>query len=121
MKSFEKIENSVRIAISQKSLDGMVGDIHMPRWTGSIIISNGAGWDHVSVAPYKRSITPTWDDMCMIKDICFEDEEWVMQLHPAKSEYVNNMPNCLHLWQPNDGREIPTPPSILTGIKRARR
>lgn len=117
MKSFDEIASNGRIIVAKRASDGLAGEIHMPRWRGTIIASNGAGWNHVSVAPYKHTITPTWDDMCMIKDICFGDEEWVMQLHPAKSEYVNNMPNCLHLWQPNDGRTIPTPPSILTGIK----
>lgn len=31
------------------------------------------------------------------------------QLHPAKSEYVNIHPYCLHLWRPLE-REIPMPP-----------
>lgn len=120
MKSFDEIASNGRIIVGQRALDGISGEIHMPRWTGTIIASNGAGWDHVSVSPYKKSIMPTWDDMCMIKDICFDADEWVVQFHPAHSEYVNNMPNCLHLWRPNDGRTIPTPPSILTGLKGKR-
>ena len=75
-----------------------------------VIASSGGGWEHVSVSPGgKKSRCPTWDEMCAIKDMFFEEEEAVMQLHPAKSEYVNNHPYCLHLWRPLE-REIPLPP-----------
>lgn len=79
------------------------------------IASNGGGWDHVSISPgnHKRKTCPTWEEMCAIKDIFFEPEECVIQFHPAKSEYVNNYPFCLHLWRPNDGRKIPTPPKLF--------
>ena len=117
MKPFGEILKCGRIIGARKAEDGFVAEIHLPRWKGSIVASNGCGWDHVSVSPYKKQIVPSWDDMCMIKDLCFEPEEWVVQFHPAQSEYVNNMPNCLHLWRPNDGREMPTPPAILTGLK----
>lgn len=76
-----------------------------------VIASNGGGWDHVSVTPCnrKRQTCPTWDEMCAIKDMFFEPEEGVVQYHPAKSQYVNNHPYCLHLWKPNNGVEIPFP------------
>lgn len=76
-----------------------------------VIASNGGGWDHVSVTPCnrKRQTCPTWDEMCAIKDMFFEPEEGVVQYHPAKSQYVNNHPYCLHLWRPNNGVEIPFP------------
>lgn len=45
-------------------------------------------------------LIPTWDDMCVLKDIFFDDEEEVYQIHPKKSEYVNLSENCLHLWEP---------------------
>lgn len=80
-----------------------------------VIASNGGGWDHVSVSPcnQKRKSCPTWDEMCAIKDMFFEPEECVMQLHPSKSQYVNNHPYCLHLWRPNSAVKIPTPPRIF--------
>lgn len=65
----------------------------------------------------KKRITPSWDDMCMIKDIFFKDDECAVQYHPPKSEYVNNMPNCLHLWRPLEAT-MPMPRSILVGIKQ---
>jgi hypothetical protein len=55
--------------------------------------------------------------MCAVKDLFWNDEDVVVQFHPAKSTYVNNHPGCLHLWRCTDGREFPTPPEILVGIK----
>ena len=74
-----------------------------------VVASNGGGWEHVSVSHHKRC--PTWDEMCAIKDMFFNPEETVIQYHPAKSQYVNNHPNCLHLWRPLE-QEIPCPPKI---------
>jgi hypothetical protein len=53
--------------------------------------------------------------MAYVKDLCWDAEDVVMQLHPRKSEYVNNHPHVLHLWRPVDV-EIPTPPSIFVGV-----
>lgn len=80
-----------------------------------IIASDGANWEHVSVS-HKTKI-PSWNVMCIVKDMFFEDEEVVMQLHPKKSEYINNCKTCLHLWRPSHEKDkIPTPPKILVGI-----
>ena len=68
-----------------------------------VIVGNGGGWDHVSVSTPTR--TPTWAEMCFIKDLFFKDEEWVMQLHQAKSDYVNLHPNVLHMWRPQTEEE----------------
>ncbi len=116
MKTLEELKECKRLIIQQIGCDGGRGDISIGGWIGSVIWSYGGGWEHVSVSPHKRRITPTWDDMCKVKDIFFRDEECVVQYHPPKSEYVNNMPNCLHLWRPIE-KEIPTPPSIMVGIK----
>lgn len=56
------------------------------------------GWEHVSVSPYGGKM-PTWNDMCLVKDVFWEDEEEVIQIHPKKSKYVNIVDNCLHLWR----------------------
>lgn len=55
--------------------------------------------------------------MHSVKELFWDDEDVVIQFHPKKSEYVNNHAGCLHLWQCIDGRDQPTPPSILVGIK----
>lgn len=85
------------------------------------IVSYGCAeipWEHVSARArdYKGERTPTWDEMCWIKNLFWDDEECVIQYHPPKSDYVNNHPNVLHLWKPV-GIEIPRPPSIAVGIK----
>lgn len=79
-----------------------------------VIASNGDGWEHVSASC--QYLTPTWDEMCVVKALFFTPKEWVIQFHPSESEYVNNHPYCLHLWRPISV-EFPTPPSILTGVK----
>lgn len=117
MKSFDEIVKNNRLAIRCKTMDGFDGLISMPLWTGTIICSIGAGWEHVSVAPTKKRITPSWDDMCMIKDIFWNADEAVIQIHPPKSEYVNNMPNCLHLWRCTY-KEMILPPKILAGVNK---
>lgn len=116
MRSLEEIKACKRIAIFEQTVDGFSGIISMPLWAGTVICSWDF-WDHVSVAPSKKRITPSWDDMCMIKDIFFKDDEAVIQIHPPKDEYVNNMPNCLHLWRWNEG-EMTLPPSFMVGIRK---
>ena len=84
----------------------------------AIIASDGMGWEHVSIHAErgKESCTPYWDEMCQVKSLFWDEEDVVMQLHPKRSEYVNMHPNTLHLWRPT-GATIPTPPSILVGLK----
>ena len=79
-----------------------------------IIAGDGLGWEHVSVSRQDRC--PTWDEMCQVKDIFWDADDCVIQYHPPESEYVNNHPNCLHLWRPV-GVVIPMPPSIMVGFK----
>jgi hypothetical protein len=83
-----------------------------------IIASDGMGWEHVSVHAErgKELATPYWDEMNYVKDLFWDSEDIVMQLHPKKSEYISLHPNTLHLWRPTSA-EIPTPPSILVGWK----
>jgi hypothetical protein len=76
-------------------------------------------WEHVSVSiahkgqPQTR--TPTWQEMCYIKGVFWDDEDCVVQYHPAKNEYVNMHQFVLHLWRPVN-QAIPTPPKIMVGI-----
>lgn len=71
-----------------------------------VIISDGLGWDHVSVSFPDRC--PTWEEMSAIKDMFFEPEECVVQYHPPHSSYKNLHQYCLHLWRPRDA-DIPMP------------
>src|ERR1700722_9587657 len=72
--------------------------------TLNMIASDGAGWDHVSVSLGRRC--PTWDEMCWVKRLWFDDHETVIQYHPAAANYVNNHSFCLHLWRPQTDAEI---------------
>lgn len=77
-----------------------------------VIASDGEGWEHVSVSLPNRC--PTWDEMCRIKGVFWDDEDAVMELHPPRSEWVNNHSYCLHLWRPI-GVEIPLPAQWMVG------
>jgi hypothetical protein len=123
-------------------MDGNNGafDIESPEpgWRLAIIASDGTedigvpealGWEHVSVHAYRpgsqrpRSVTtkpdlvrtPAWKEMVYVKDLFWDAEDVVMQLHPKRSEYINQHPKVLHLWR-SRLREIPTPPPILVGV-----
>ena len=81
-----------------------------------VIASDGMGWEHISVS--RKDRPPLWDEMCQIKNLFWGDEDCVIQYHPPRSQYVNNHPNCLHLWRPI-GIELPMPDSLLVGIREA--
>jgi hypothetical protein len=66
-------------------------------------ISEGGGWDHVSVSLPHRC--PTWEEMCFIKELFFRDDETCFQLHPAKKENISFHPYCLHIWRPQTQEE----------------
>ena len=98
MRSIEEIKKKVKWV---KIIGGGVygTEIALTKGLASVIFGNDeGGWEHVSISPYNKKM-PSWDDMCAIKDIFWEDEEEVIQIHPKKSEYVNIQENCLHLWR----------------------
>jgi len=68
------------------------------------------GWEHVSVSLATR--IPTWDEMCLVKELFWRDDETVLQFHPKKAEYVNFDPHVLHLWK-RDGVDAELPPMQL--------
>lgn len=99
---------------------GNNGAFHLPScengWTLFIICSDQDDWEHVSVHARKGVIirTPSWKEMCFIKDLFWDSEDIIIQYHPKKSEYVNLHPGTLHLWRPIK-QEIPTPPKYMVG------
>lgn len=86
------------------------------------IVSSGSdsesGWEHVSVSLHHRC--PTWKEMARVKSLFWDESETVVQFHPRKSEYVNYMPFCLHLWK-RVGSEYELPPTLLVGPKPGER
>lgn len=98
----------------------------IPRRTLLIIASDGSDalelgisrWEHVSVHVEEsgKQRTPTWGEMCQVKNLFWDEEDAVIQIHPPKSDYVNNHEHVLHLWRPLD-KDLPLPESIMVGIK----
>jgi uncharacterized protein YaaQ len=80
--------------------------------TAFAIASDQGEWEHVSVSMQDRC--PTWDEMCEVKALFWDDEDCVIQYHPPVSQYVNFHPYCLHLWRPTQ-LEFPTPPTYMVG------
>jgi hypothetical protein len=80
------------------------------RTTLTVIASDGLGWEHVSVSTPGR--TPTWEEMCYVKDLFWAEEECVIQYHPPKAVYRNCHQHCLHMWRPV-GAEIPMPDPMM--------
>lgn len=81
-----------------------------------VMATSELGWEHVSVAlPMAVKRCPTWEEMCLVKELFWDPEDAVWQLHPPRSEYVNCHPYCLHLWRPVSV-ELPRPPAALVGV-----
>lgn len=78
-------------------LGGSYYDSISGKWL-NFMFSIQMGWEHLSVS--MPSKTPSWDQMCVMKEIFFEDEEECFEYHPKKSDYVNIHPHCLHIWRP---------------------
>lgn len=79
-------------------------------------VRDSAYWEHVSVSTPDRC--PTWEEMCIVKDLFWSEDELVVQFHPRKIDYVNCHPRTLHLWRPTRHKDkMPTPPTHLVGPK----
>ena len=116
MKDIETIKKNGYLEIEKEGADGFGGTFYdkKSRCKLNFIMSWGAGWEHCSVSMPNRC--PSWEQMCSMKELLWNDDEVCMQLHPAKKDYINNHDYCLHIWKPID-KEIPTPPSIMVGLK----
>lgn len=115
---YTELESRTDFKIISRSFDGGMGLFTKDAMKGMTVIwSYCNGWEHVSIDGKKRM--PDWNEMCMLKDMFFKDDESCVQYHPPKSEYVNNIPYCLHIWRPIEEYtgKLPVPPSILVGIK----
>lgn len=114
------VPNQLRVRVGRMASEDSIGNSgafviqlkHQQRL--HIIASDMFGWEHVSVS--RKDRCPTWDEMCQVKAMFWDNDDCVIQYHPPESEYVNNHPYCLHLWRPV-GIEIPMPPSIMVGFK----
>ncbi len=110
MKTLEEIKAQNNFVIMNTGNDGGYGHLYLSgakAKPAAVIFSWGGGWEHVSVSHSHRC--PTWEEMCRVKDMFWNEDECVVQYHPPKSEYVNNHPYCLHLWR-KCGEDFELPP-----------
>lgn len=91
MRNLHELDN-FRLKEDERRLYGINGDegnglfkIFINGRSFFVIASNGGGWEHVSVSPFskKRTTCPTWEEMCIVKDMFFEPEELVVQYPPS--------------------------------------
>ena len=105
--------------MGSSELDGNNGQfvVKTPRMKRPLYVqaSDGAGWEHVSVSLPHRC--PTWEEMCLIKRMFWDEDDLVVQLHPVAADYINCHPTCLHMWRKCDTNDyMETPDPILVGL-----
>lgn len=110
MKKIEDIKANNKIMITRQGDDGCLGYLLINGQRFSFVFSWGEGWEHLSVSQPNR--TPTWDEMCVAKDMFWRKDECCVEYHPSESDYVNIHEHCLHIWKPI-AANLPTPPTIF--------
>ena len=129
MKKLEEIRQTRNLFIEAEAPNDGMGGHYYDSISGknlNFIFSYQMGWEHLSVSMPSR--TPTWDMMCRMKDIFWNDDETCVEYHPAKNQYVNNHPHCLHIWRPVNNDQffnepeskeelLPVPPHLLVGFR----
>ncbi len=89
MRPIEEIKKNHRLMIVREGWDGFMAYLVHPQYkpqTVAIVASWGGGWEHVSVSLPRRC--PTWDEMCLIKDIAEaigKSTGKSVQVRPAKT------------------------------------
>ena len=117
MKNIEEIKKTPNLFIEAETKNDGMGGKYYDKYTGkwlNFIFSYQMGWEHLSVSMPSR--TPTWEQMCIMKDIFWNKNEACVEYHPREEDYVNNHKHCLHIWRPTH-ETLPTPPSILVGFR----
>ena len=117
MKNIEEIKKTPNLFIEAETKNDGMGGKYYDKYTGkwlNFIFSYQMGWEHLSVSMPSR--TPTWEQMCIMKDIFWNKNEACVEYHPREEDYVNNHKHCLHIWRPTH-EPLPTPPSILVGFR----
>ena len=117
MKKLEEIRKTPNLFIDAEAENDGMGGRYYDKQTGKFlhfIFSYQMGWEHLSVSMPTRC--PSWEQMCVMKDIFWNKDECCVEYHPREEDYVNNHPYCLHIWKPTDV-DIPTPPTLLIGFR----
>lgn len=117
MKSIEEIRKTTNLFIEAEAENDGLGGYYYDKFNNkrlNFIFSYQMGWEHLSVSMPNR--TPTWEQMCMMKDIFWNKNEACVEYHPPEEDYVNMHKHCLHIWKPTN-EVLPLPPSILVGFR----
>jgi hypothetical protein len=84
----------------------------------NIVASDADGeieWEHVSVhvldPVFRKQRIPNWLEMCFVKELFWDDDEVVVQFHPAKKDWISVHDAVLHLWR-SKTQAFPTPPKV---------
>lgn len=106
------IDSSIRIAKAngftniKKGVDGFSCTNRGLVVIFSISIENdNKNWIHVSYSYHDR--LPSYEITKEMKRIFIGDDKKAIMIFPEKSEHINIMPYCLHLWHCIDGDNIP--------------
>ena len=84
-KVYEELSARKDFQIVKQGFDGGAGIFTKGSQKGMTVIwSFGGGWEHISIDGKHRM--PTWDEMCELKDMFFDEDECCVQYHPPKSE-----------------------------------
>ena len=112
MKELKKIQDTKNLFIDASGTDGFTGRYYDKDTNKMLkyVFSWGMNWEHLSVSMPRKC--PSWEQMCRMKDIFWDEDEVCVEYHPRRKDYVNMHSYCLHIWKPI-GVEIPTPPKIL--------
>ena len=111
LKKIEVLKNTPNLRIDEDftifGITAYRGFLDLGEFKGSVVFGyNEDGWEHVSISHVRPNKMPDWNTMCKVKDMFWEKEDTVVQMHPAESEYFHGFkgrPNVLHLWRPVDG------------------
>lgn len=106
----EKFRNRDHPTMGTNSEWGNNGVFQIPTSSGFVltcIVSDGGGWEHVSIEAPGR--TPTWEEMDFIKGLFWMESEIAIQYHVSDARKINVHPYVLHLWRPT-GERVPQPP-----------
>lgn len=66
---------------------------------------DGKRWLHASMS--RRARLPSYEDMCLVKDVFVGRERLALQVFARSSQHVNINPFVLHLWSCLDGDPVP--------------
>lgn len=105
MRNLDEILDNPKItAVSCVPGKGLTGFVRLirsgrPRNYSLVIGCDEEGMEHASISCMDMSHIPGWEELCELKDIVWKDEEECYQVFPKKSQYVNIMENCMHIWR----------------------